>query len=83
MVVDFYPETLGRAGDIGQREPLNCKTVGSRPLRGQSRTADAAVQLLPHTAAHAVFIPDQQQQIRQDSSDLASAERGIQECEGH
>jgi len=47
MVVDFYPENLGWAGDIGQREPINCKTVGSHPLRGQSRTTNtAAVRLL-------------------------------------
>lgn len=74
MVVDFYPENLGWAGDIGQREPINCKTVGSHPLRGQSRTTDTAVRLLP--CLHAVFLPDLQQQIRQDSSDLKGVDRG-------
>jgi len=47
MVIDFYPENLGWAGEIGQREAINCKTVGSHPLRGQSRTTDTAVRLLP------------------------------------
>lgn len=47
MVIDFYPENLGWAREIGQREPINCKTVGSHPLRGQSRTTDTAVRLLP------------------------------------
>lgn len=47
MVVDFYPENLGWAGDIGQKEPINCKTVGSHPLRGQSSTTDTTVRLLP------------------------------------
>lgn len=65
IVVDFYSENLGWEEDIGQREPINCKTVGSHPLRGQSKTTDAAVRFLPQL--YAVFLPDLQQQIRQDS----------------
>lgn len=52
-------------GHVGQMKPINCKTVGSHPLRGQSRTTDAAVRLLRYIVARAVSLPNQQLEQQQ------------------
>lgn len=52
-------------------EPINFKKIGSRPLRGQFRTA--AIRL---SAVRPAVVLPVQQQIRQDSSDLGQRGKG-------